>query len=238
VLPTGYRNASGSRRGFTLIELLVVIAIIAILAAILFPVFAKAREAARAASCKSNLKQMATAWAMYTQDYDETTAPIRVAGAGSSAFAWNQILQPYTKNTQVFICPSNTRKGVDYTYNFSPGGPNGRALAAIPLVANTVCFVDAIGSADVNQSLLFIIPGGAGGPATIIGRHLNSTAVPPGQTAQGDSTEGYPFADVHSETANYAFCDGHVKAMRYLDIKTNEVFNNSTALLHGVPKTQ
>jgi prepilin-type N-terminal cleavage/methylation domain-containing protein len=44
------------RRGFTLIELLVVIAIIAILAAILFPVFARAREAARATSCRSNLR--------------------------------------------------------------------------------------------------------------------------------------------------------------------------------------
>ncbi|NCQ32931.1 MAG: prepilin-type N-terminal cleavage/methylation domain-containing protein, partial [Armatimonadetes bacterium] len=47
-----------SPRGFTLIELLVVIAIIAILAAILFPVFAKAREKARQASCASNEKQM------------------------------------------------------------------------------------------------------------------------------------------------------------------------------------
>jgi prepilin-type N-terminal cleavage/methylation domain-containing protein len=49
------------RKGFTLIELLVVIAIIAILAAILFPVFARARENARRASCQSNLKQ--SAWA-------------------------------------------------------------------------------------------------------------------------------------------------------------------------------
>lgn len=52
-------NQPKHRRGFTLIELLVVIAIIAILAAILFPVFARARENARRASCQSNLKQQA-----------------------------------------------------------------------------------------------------------------------------------------------------------------------------------
>lgn len=63
-------------RGFTLIELLVVVAIIAILAAILFPVFAQAREKARAAACLSNEKQIALAFIMYAQDYDETVAPI------------------------------------------------------------------------------------------------------------------------------------------------------------------
>ena len=52
------RTTLHKRVGFTLIELLVVIAIIAILAAILFPVFAKAREKARQASCASNLKQI------------------------------------------------------------------------------------------------------------------------------------------------------------------------------------
>src|ERR1043165_1665795 len=59
------------RRGFTLIELLVVIAIIAILAAILFPVFAQAREAARKASCQSNLKQLGASILMYAQGYDQ-----------------------------------------------------------------------------------------------------------------------------------------------------------------------
>src|SRR5437868_12442211 len=59
------------KHAFTLIELLVVIAIIAILAAILFPVFAQAREKARAISCLSNIKQVGLAMIMYAQDYDE-----------------------------------------------------------------------------------------------------------------------------------------------------------------------
>src|SRR2546421_12861735 len=73
------RNAIETRKnrarhkgaGFTLIELLVVIAIIAILAAILFPVFALAREKARATSCLSNAKQIGLGLQMYLQDYDE-----------------------------------------------------------------------------------------------------------------------------------------------------------------------
>src|SRR2546421_5402943 len=60
-----------TKAGFTLIELLVVIAIIAILAAILFPVFARAREAARKTTCLSNLKNIGLAALMYVQDYDE-----------------------------------------------------------------------------------------------------------------------------------------------------------------------
>ena len=101
-----------SRSGFTLIELLVVIAIIAILAAILFPVFSKARAAARKTSCLSNIKQLTLGMTMYAQDYDETF-PQWNWGQSSQYFTndgttiWWNAIYPYVKNAQVYVCPDN-----------------------------------------------------------------------------------------------------------------------------------
>src|SRR5437660_6792 len=110
---------SSSKSGFTLIELLVVIAIIAILAAILFPVFAQAREKARATSCLSNFKQVGLAIEMYKQDYDghwplwwngdqnHLSPPDAGNPAGSIGRFWAGAIDPYTKNNQIRKCPSD-----------------------------------------------------------------------------------------------------------------------------------
>jgi prepilin-type N-terminal cleavage/methylation domain-containing protein/prepilin-type processing-associated H-X9-DG protein len=97
------------RKGFTLIELLVVIAIIAILAAILFPVFAQAREKARAISCASNMKQIALGVIMYEQDADENFPVNANSDSPNSGFGqtWITGVQPYIKTFGVFTCPDD-----------------------------------------------------------------------------------------------------------------------------------
>jgi prepilin-type N-terminal cleavage/methylation domain-containing protein/prepilin-type processing-associated H-X9-DG protein len=120
------------RRGFTLIELLVVIAIIGILAAMLFPVFARAREAARKIQCLSNVKNIAIAIQMYLTDYDRFPPGVHDAeymaymdnhpGGGASGYScnprdfyadpylrWPVILDEYIKNRDVWKCPSAQR---------------------------------------------------------------------------------------------------------------------------------
>lgn len=109
--------------GFTLIELLVVIAIIAVLAAILFPVFTQARESGRAASCLSNMTQLAKGFVMYTDDWSRYPGGAPLAAASNAPGQWigrwgqwpyhrmdpkSGGLWPYIRNEAVYTCPSDT----------------------------------------------------------------------------------------------------------------------------------
>jgi len=157
-----------ARSGFTLIELLVVIAIIAILAAILFPVFAQAREKARAISCLSNMKQIGLAIGMYTQDYDETL-PLSYSLQGG----WYNVVNPYIKNgvdtsltwnavgtKGVWHCPDDSNAGLSYAANALTFGGGADAWGLFP--ALTLASIDK--PADVvaiGETVAWYTPGGA-----------------------------------------------------------------------------
>jgi prepilin-type N-terminal cleavage/methylation domain-containing protein/prepilin-type processing-associated H-X9-DG protein len=139
-------RVSGSRRAaFTLIELLVVIAIIGILASLLFPVFARAREAARRAQCLANVRNVALAVNMYLTDWDDRFWPSehrpevtdyfnQAPGGGYPQICAHAthanpylrtavLLDEYVKNREVWRCPAaHIMSGAQFIV---PMGPNG-----------------------------------------------------------------------------------------------------------------
>ena len=207
------------RRGFTLIELLVVIAIIAILAAILFPVFAKAREKARQASCQSNEKQALLAVLMYAQDYDEKF-PLGWNDLAWGSWRIEDLVQPYVKNTQLFLCPSNANptyaRGTlgsvtSYMFNaYIVGGNSAIAIGQVQSPATTVLMSD--GGAYATAT-------GTGVAYPVVEKSgcwiLIDPAYPslPGYASWANPDWGAPNPR-HNDQANVGFCDGHVKSLR------------------------
>ncbi len=209
------------KSGFTLIELLVVIAIIAILAAILFPVFAKAREKARQTNCMNNLKSLGTAIMMYSQDYDELY-PFAYLDttylAGGTATNWYGNLQPYIKNTQIYLCPSAPTQD-PYIGNYS----SNRGLMPYHHAGNQV---PAISTASVSApaEIYAIFDGSyfslANTDLALCGAYqawLPGSGQVSGIAWQGDGNTAKQ-ADYkngrHSEGVNMAFADGHVKFLK------------------------
>ena len=66
------------RKGFTLIELLVVVAIIALLISILLPSLARARELAKRAVCRANMRGIGQSCYIYSNDYEDTFPDLEV----------------------------------------------------------------------------------------------------------------------------------------------------------------
>ncbi len=185
--------------GFTLIELLVVIAIISLLAAILFPVFSRARENARRASCLSNVKQIGLGFMQYVQDYDERV-PASTANNSTSFYTY---LEPYLKSEQIRVCPSDSKKTTGYGYNYAyfallPGNAQVSGgcinIARVQNVAQTVMLTDNSAGRDFDY------------PPSIWGATGASPAF--GLDNYGD------VSDRHFEGTVVAWADGHAKWLR------------------------
>ena len=234
-------TSTSASTAFTLIELLVVVAIIAILAAILFPVFARARENARRASCASNLKQIGLGMIQYSQDYDEvliadwygsdtTVGPAETqppSAAPTVSYKWEDAAFPYIKSEQVFNCPSATRitaggtvvgdPSVPYTYyrNLTAAQPR------YELGAYTI--IHGYGALEPNRTPPVSHP--------LLGDLVNlARAETPTTTVWVLDGNGYFYSEVedkdaatarlinvvdrHLETVNALYLDGHVKAIK------------------------
>ena len=185
------------RKGFTLIELLVVIAIIAILAAILFPVFARAREKARQTSCLSNMKQLGLSGMMYAQDYDEKWMKFCLDGGWGTlrgCFASGNFLSPYTKNHQIWQCPSDsltcapTCFAMPYPdYGYHCPTMDATSMASITAPAGVAMFIETWEKA----------PGTPNNSCNFTGIRVDH------------------IADRHNEGTNLVYCDGHAKWQKW-----------------------
>ncbi len=192
-----------TRKGFTLIELLVVIAIIAILAAILFPVFARAREKARQSSCLSNIKQLSLGNVMYAQDYDEKTV-IFSQGASGGNPQWHYLIEPYLKNENIYLCPSQRPTAQWYGRMISYGihRSTGVSLAQIGKPAETLALADVRYLDDEDRSCAVFY-------------------VPPSEPLGSFGC----LSDRHNDGLNCGFYDGHAKWMKRRAVWESDMYD-------------
>ncbi|RRJ95214.1 DUF1559 domain-containing protein [Opitutaceae bacterium TAV4] len=199
---------------FTLIELLTVIAIIGILAGILIPVTISVRESARAAQCKSNLRQIGVATQLYLTDNKQVFYPHSTGGT-----VWYRYLNPYVKDQKnvsgmgardyMLYCPS-ILKELPHRPNCT-GYLKNAWLGTLPS-GGTIRVTDAYAPSrvvvfwDDSHTYNAANPGDGGWPST--GSNAD------GGYVGGNSGSWYKLAYRHKNTCNILLLDAHVATLK------------------------
>jgi prepilin-type N-terminal cleavage/methylation domain-containing protein/prepilin-type processing-associated H-X9-DG protein len=209
------------KKAFTLIELLVVIAIIAILAAILFPVFAKAKEAAKATACMSNMKQIGLGLQMYVNDVDDRmffranwqnsrSGYIHLTGNASNQEKWWNMVAPYIKSNQIFRCPSDSQPTASADVNGNLDIPRSYIAISCAESLNLSSLDDPVDTMVVTEKW---------------GSHTDSWIEPfNGDFTWDASNPGLTWtaANRHTGRMNCSFFDGHAKSKTGGDVQSSK----------------
>ncbi len=228
------------RRAFTLIELLVVISIIALLIAVLLPALGAARKTAEAAQCSSNLRQTLVGFTGYAVDNDgEHPVGINRSFPGGTAWVWPALIREYIgaegAEAEWFRCPS-TDDTTTWTATFGSGNVafEGYKADEEPLrPGDDTHFsygLNIWGKSATNPNLgmgVYRNPGTTDqGPSFDKDFKVPSDMIvmadSMGWQTPGESWSGFVGleragqfpSDIHDGSANFAFLDGHVEAIK------------------------
>lgn len=241
-------------KAFTLIEILVTIAIISILAAILFPVFARARESARRASCMSNLKQIGLGMMMYVQDYDETYPLSNTGGTQTdtsmpgrhfatttsgeceaNCISWMDLVYPYVKSIQLFVCPSVREEAYpSYGYNGAFGSPTNKTRYDYDLYYGSARLPNGgyhptkLAQVTRPAEVIMNMEYNYSASVWITPNSIRNSALP--TAAESSRLRTIP----HLQGMNVAYADGHVKWMSANQIVASIGPNNENCYINNV----